>query len=133
MRRFHLFIGAIGVIAFLATGVSMRWHEPPMVTLNDATRLLMRSRHVYLLLASLLNLSLGLYATAAVGVVRRCLQTSGSLLVLAGPPALLGAFVREPLGQHLGGSLTTWSVIGLFAGTLCHALARLQPLRAAHN
>ena len=52
MRRFHLGAGLLGVLAFLATG---QYHEH-LRGMDDAQRLLFRSAHIYLLLASLLNL-----------------------------------------------------------------------------
>jgi hypothetical protein len=54
MRRFHLGVGLLGVIAFVGTG---QYHEH-LRGMTDAQRLLFRSTHIYLLLASLLNLYL---------------------------------------------------------------------------
>jgi hypothetical protein len=127
MRRIHKVVGIIGVLAFLATGLFMRRYPGGLASLDGGIRMMFRSRHIYLLLASLLNLGLGTYSGPSATTWRRYGQILGSSPILAAPPLLLVAFFREPSRPELGGPFTTSAVIGLFAGTICHSLAGLQP------
>ena len=121
MRRFHLAIGALGVIAFLITGQFMRHHTPPLLTMSDGARLMFRSRHIYILGGGLVNLMLGLYLQRHAAGWRRGAQTLGSVLLLAAPLLLTLAFVVEP-GAGFQGEMP-WSHTGLyvlFGGSMLH-------------
>jgi hypothetical protein len=121
MRGFHLVVGIVAVTAFLITGQFVRHHQPPMATLGDATRLMFRSRHIYILSAGLVNLMLGLYLELQVASWRRMGQIAGSVLLLGSLVLLILAFVLEPVrgfqpDMH-------WSAAGLyalFAGCMVH-------------
>jgi hypothetical protein len=123
MRRLHTIVGIAGAIAFLATGLYMRRYPSGMASLDGGTRMLFRSRHIYLLLASLLNLGLGTYLHPSPRLSRRSAQVLASLPILTAPPLLLAAFFVEPSRPESGGPLTMSAVIGLLAGTIGHALA----------
>jgi hypothetical protein len=124
MKRLHLVIGLVGFVAFLGTGASMRLHQPGMGELDGGTRMLYRSRRSYLLLSGLLNLALGTYCRAS---GRRRFQSIGSWLILAAPPLLLAAFVREPHRSDLGLPFTRPAIIGMLVGTLLHAVGGAGP------
>src|SRR5262249_56697175 len=61
MRRLHLVVGLVGLLAFLASGQYMDLGYDHLRRLDDTRRMLFRSTHIYLLFAALLNLALGLY------------------------------------------------------------------------
>jgi hypothetical protein len=111
------------VIAFLATGLYMRRYPSGMASLDGGTRMLFRSRHIDLLLASLLNLGLGTYFHPSPRLSRRSAQAFASLPILAAPPLLLAAFFVEPSRPLPGATITLSAAIGLLAGTIGHALA----------
>jgi hypothetical protein len=123
MRRLHRIVGIVGVIAFLATGLYMRRYPSGMASLDGGTRMLFRSRHIYLLLASLLNLGLGTYLRPSPRPSRRAAQVVASLPILAAPPLLLAAFFVEPYRPLPGAPFTLSAAIGLLVGTIAHALA----------
>src|SRR6266446_2535461 len=52
MRRVHLTVGLLGVIAFLITGQVMGHHIPKMQLLTPDVRMMYVSRHIYLLVGS---------------------------------------------------------------------------------
>lgn len=120
MRRFHFAIGVLAVLAFLITGQFMRHHRPPMPELDGATRLLYRSRHIYILGSGLVNLMLGLYLETKSGW-RGVTQTIGSSMLMASPAFLVLAFAFEP---PRGFQPELWrSSLGLyllFAGSMLH-------------
>jgi hypothetical protein len=122
MKRLHRLVGLFGIAAFLATGVYMRRHDPALHSLDSATRLLFRSRHIYLLLASLLNLNLGTYLSSSPARWRRKFQSTGSVLILAAPFVLLCGFIVEPRLTDLRPSYTQPAIIGLVVASLLHAV-----------
>ena len=78
LRTAHLVVGAITVAALLVTGMIMYAHEPPLSTMDWGDRLLFRSRHIYILCAALVNLSLGLRFALPDGLVRRGAAVAGA-------------------------------------------------------
>jgi hypothetical protein len=77
----------------------MRQHFPQAYAADEALRYIYRANHVYLLLASLVNVALGLTRPVARGW-RNGVATLGSFLALASPFALTYAFFFEaPLGR----------------------------------
>jgi peptidoglycan/LPS O-acetylase OafA/YrhL len=133
MKRFHLIFGLAIVIVFLLTGQYMEYVHNRQ--LPDGTRMLYRSRHIYLLLAGLLNLGIGTYFTARPRGWRRTLQVIGSLLVALAPLLLLAGFFSEP---QKGPEQTMLAPLGIFAlafGTLFHLIsgAREKPTRGPNT
>jgi hypothetical protein len=124
MKRFHLFCGLAIMFIFLLTGKYMEWVQNR--ELSDGPRMLYRSRHIYLLLAGLLNLSIGLYFTYRPRGWRRRMQTIGSVLLILSPSFLLAGFFYEP---HRGPNRTVIAPLGIFAvalGTLFHWIGSLR-------
>lgn len=122
LRRLHLAWGALGIVAFLLTGQYMDRVHNHLIGQPDGVRMLFRSAHIYLLLAALMNLLLGIYGRPTQAHWARVTQTLGSLAVLAGPPLFLAAFAWEP---WLAGLDRPWARPGIFlalAGGLLHAL-----------
>src|ERR1051325_5352148 len=96
MRLLHLSVGAFVLFVFLLTGQYMDYLDVRSGALGEATRMMFRSRHIYLLLAGLVNLAIGSYFSKRTGGWRSGLQTIGSLLVLVAPALMLAAFFTEP-------------------------------------
>jgi hypothetical protein len=121
VKRFHLYLGLAIVFVFVLTGQYMEYVHNR--TLPDGPRLLYRSRHIYLLLAGLINLSIGAYLAYRPDGWRRTLQTIGSVLLAAGPALLLAGFFREP---SRGPNQTMLAPIGIYAtalGTMLHVVS----------
>ena len=126
MRGFHFVGGIIAVTVFLITGQFMRHHQPPMATLDDAARLLFRSRHIYILAAGLVNLILGLYLQLQETSWRRMIQIAGSVLLAGSLVLLILAFVLEPERGFQPDML--WSAAGLYAlflGCMAHLVSTI--------
>jgi hypothetical protein len=126
LRQVHRAVGLATVVVFLATGVFMHYRYHHLQGMSEATRLLFRSTHIYLLFSGLLNLSLGLYLVPAGGILARRLQQAGSVLLLTGPLLLLAAFLREPFLGGLLRPFTRPAIYGALAGVLLHWLATLE-------
>jgi hypothetical protein len=120
MRRLHLAVGLIALAAFLASGTYMLLGPDHLHDRDDATRLLFRSTHIYLLFAALLNLVLGLYEGPAQGGWRLWSRRVGSVLVLAAPVLLGMAFLQEPWMAGLARPYTKPAIVGSLFGVLGH-------------
>lgn len=123
MKRLHVIIGLSVVVAFLFTGQYMEFHNPKVRELNDGMRMMFRSRHIYILLAGLINLGVGAYFTNRIGRWRRRLQIAGSFLIIIAPFLLLAAFFREPQYDGLQGFLTLPAIFATFIGTFFHLVS----------
>jgi len=126
MRRIHLAVGVLTVVVFLASGQYLRFHSPPLTAVEDGTRLLYRSRHIYILASGLVNLVLGLYVRARVAGWRKTTQAVGSALLALAPILLLLAFLNEPgRGLHADLWQSRFGLFALFGGSLLHAIASI--------
>jgi hypothetical protein len=124
MRKVHLWAGLVTVLAFLISGQFLRHHQPPMDTLSDSARLMLRSRHIYILASGLVNLMLGLYGLRIKGW-RGVLQMVGSVLLTLSPVLLIAAFAAEPARGFQPVEMW-WSSLGLYAlfgGSMLHLVA----------
>lgn len=124
MRRLHLIVGLIMVLAFILSGQIMRHHEPPIPALSAETRLLFRSRHIYLLAGALMNVLTGVYLQLRPAGWRRAVQLAGSMLLLLAPVLLLIAFLTEPghsLQEKMRFSMD--GIVAMALGTLAHLVS----------
>jgi hypothetical protein len=111
MKKVHLIFGALVVVAFLLTGQYMDKFYNHMVGVPDAQRLLYRTRHIFILLAGLLNLGIGAYFTYRIETWRRTIQVLGSLLIF------------EPNLHNLHTPLSHWGTYTIATGALLHVIS----------
>lgn len=126
MKLLHLIVGALVLVAFLLTGQYMDYLDVRSGALGEGARMMFRSRHIYLLLAGLVNLGVGSYFSERGQGWRRDLQLLGSALVVAAPALMLAAFFTEPGVPGLRRHFTLPAIIILSVGTLLHALSGLR-------
>lgn len=120
MEYLHLIFGISAFIVFLVTGKFMRWDFPDKEIIPPELRILMRSRHIYILLASLIHIALGVYLKIRAEKWRRFTQIFASALLFAGTIALVWAFVYE---TYYVRNFSDASRAGLYltlAGTILH-------------
>ena len=126
MKRLHLLVGAAALLAFLLTGQYMDYLDVRSGAHGETARVMFRSRHIYLLMAGLVNLGVGAYFVRRGRGWRGGLQSAGSALVLLAPVLMLAAFLTEPGAPGLRRHFTLPAVSILAAGTLLHALSGLK-------
>lgn len=124
MRRVHLAVGLLGFVVFVSTGAYMRTMSPGIEEVDTQVRLLLRSRHVYLLFTALLNGVMGAYYRPAPPGWRTAVQRIGSGLLLAAVPMMLVAFAVEPWGPLEALQIGPPVVIGSAVGVACQLVAR---------
>jgi hypothetical protein len=133
MKLTHQIVGVAVVVIFLLTGQYMEFHQPRMDELSDGARMLFRSRHIYILLAGLVNVGVGAYFSHHAQLWRRVLQWTGSALIIIAPLLLIGAFFYETTMAGLPRPLTLPGIVALFVGALCHLFssAWAEPRRSS--
>lgn len=100
----------------------MRVAQHGLQGMDALPRMLFRSAHIYLLLASLINLALGLSPARSYTK----LQILGSILILIAPALMLTAFFVEPGLESFERPFAGPGIYSLFAGMLLHLTAYLR-------
>lgn len=127
MKTLHRIFGVLVILAFLLTGQLMDFHHPKVREMTDeGTRMMFRSRHIYILLAGLLNLGVGVYFTYWRERWRKRLQVTGSVLLIVATLLLIGAFFYEPTLKGLPRPLTLPGIVALLVGVFCHLFSGMR-------
>jgi len=124
MARAHLIFGVIVFIVFLITGRFMRVDFPDKEIIPQELRLLMRSRHIYILLSSFIHILLGLYLQISPQTWRKYLQIFGSLLLTLGSALIIWAFVYETYTTKQFSDVSRFGLYVTLAGTAFHLFSR---------
>jgi hypothetical protein len=82
MKRLHLWFGCAVLIGFILTGQYMDRYHDHLRGMPDLPRMLYRSRHIYILLAGLLNVGIGAYLRTHQQRWRQLLQITGSGIIV---------------------------------------------------
>ena len=131
MKRLHLVVGFVALSVFLASGMYMRLHTPPVAALGEGPHVMFTSRHIYILAAALVHLVLGSYVVSAASRAGRATQMIGSMLLVSAAALLIAAFITEPVAGRGRTAVSSLGLYALFAGSLLHVLAALVTRRAA--
>ena len=120
--RAHWWSGTIALLLFPLAGAYMRFvaHVPQ---LDDAPRLVFRSRFLFLLLIAVANLGL------AQARPRRLIQRIASAVIVAAPVPLVAAFFLDPARGVRSSPWTVWTMRALFLAAALLAFAN-RPRRA---
>jgi len=95
MKWFHLIFGIAVFLVFTQTGSLMRADFPDKDAIPQDLRLLMGSRHIYILFAALIHIVLGVYLQLRQEIVLRVLQLLGSIVITIGSILLVHAWYVE--------------------------------------
>ena len=128
IRFLHLVLGAAGVLAFLGTGAWMATHFPAAYEGNEPIRYMYRANHVYVLLASLINIAVGIYRPGTRGGWRGIFALAGSAMMQAALFLLLYAFFFEAPRGTPERAATLLGIVMLLIGVLAQ-----WPNRAPRN
>ena len=125
MRWTHLIFGLLVFIVFVTTGKFMSIDFPDKDVIPQDLRLLMRSRHIYILFNGLIHLALGLYLQIRPAVWRRIFQYLGSTLLFVSSCLLLCAwYVETYVTQHFS-DISRWGIYLSLAGVIAHLIGGL--------
>jgi hypothetical protein len=125
MSWFHLIFGFIFFVVFVTTGQFMRADFPDKDAIPQDLRLLMRSRHIYILFSALIHLSLGVYLQTRPQLWRRIVQYLGSLILAISSGVLLWAFIVETYGEGHFSDISRNGIYLSLAGVVLHVIGGL--------
>lgn len=125
MSWFHIIFGLIVFVVFVTTGKFMRVDFPDKDVIPQDLRLLMRSRHIYILFSGLIHLALGVYMHMRPEAWRRALQITGSLLLVLSSGVLLWAFIVETYQLGHFSDLSRNGIYTSLAGIAFHLIGGL--------
>lgn len=115
----HLIFGIVMFIVFATTGKYMRVDFPDKDLIPQDLRLLMRSRHIYILFSAFIHLMLGVYLQIRPAIWQKVLQYGGSAVLITSSVLLVWAWYVETYQlQHFsdisrGGIYLSLTGIGL--------------------
>ena len=122
MKWVHLVFGVLLFFVFTTTGSYMRADFPDKEAIPQELRLLMRSRHIYILFSALIHLALGIYMQLRPEIGRKILQWAGSGFLFASSGLLVWAFVVETYSLQHFSDLSGFGIYTSLAGVFLHLL-----------
>lgn len=120
LKRAHLIAGLVALVIFPLTGAYMRFYLADEFAASDRLRFSLRANHIYILLSSLIHISLGAYLRVSAKKRWANLQTAASLLLLISTTLVIAAFFAE-LKMGLERPVTLLAMVLALGGTLLHA------------
>jgi hypothetical protein len=122
MKWVHLIFGLVLFIVFTQTGEYMRVDFPDKEAISQELRILMRSRHIYILFSALIHLALGVYLQMRPGTIRKLLQYSGSVVLFVSSVLLFWAFVVETYSLQHFSDISRYGIYTSLAGVGLHLM-----------
>lgn len=107
----------------------MRADFPDKDAIPQEFRLLMRSRHIYILFAALINIVLGIYLQLRPQTVLKILQFIGSVVIVFGSVLLVYAWYVETYGLQHYSDLSRNGIYITAAGVGLHLFGLALPTR----
>lgn len=98
----------------------MRVDFPDKEVIPQDLRLLMRSRHIYILLSSLIHLCLGVYLQIHAQIWRKFVQILGSVLLILGSILFVWAFIHETYATGHFSDISRFALYTTLWGTVFH-------------
>lgn len=129
MKWVHLIFGVILFFVFTTTGSYMRADFPDKDAIPQELRLLMRSRHIYILFSALIHLALGAYMQLRPQIARKILQLAGSAFLFLSSGFLVWAFVVETYSLQHFSDLSRYGIYTSLAGAALHLLGGIHRQR----
>jgi len=122
MAYLHLICGIILFIVFVTTGQFMRGDFPDKEIIPPELRILMRSRHIYILFSALIHLALGVYLQTSPKTWRKVLQMFGSIQLIGAGGLLIWGFVSETYFLRTFSDLSRFGIYLSLAGIGFHLI-----------
>ena len=129
MKWFHLIFGIVMFIVFVTTGKFMRIDFPDKDMIPQDLRILMRSRHIYILFNGLIHLALGVYLQIRPHTLQRVFQYLGSFLLVLSSALLLWGFIVETYQLQHFSDISRYGIYTSLAGIVSHLIGGLSVAR----
>ena len=113
LKLLNFTFGVVGMILFLIQGQYMDINYDYLKGMEDGPRMLFRSAHIYFLLASIINLCIGVYWEVRNDKLI-FIKNIISLIAIISPIFLLFGFFYEPFMEALSRPYSTMGLYALF-------------------
>ncbi len=127
-KKFHLIFGFILFVVFLMTGQYMDRNYNHLADMEDVSRALMRMEHIYILLSSLIHISLGSYIISSKVKLTFILQTIGSIITTIATLMIIYSFFTELPTTTIERPICRMGLYLTLTGILCHGVPNLFTL-----
>ena len=125
----HLVFGFLMFIVFATTGKYMRVDFPDKDMIPQDLRLLMRSRHIYILFNSLIHLALGVYIVLRPRLLQKLIQIGGSVTLAVSSIVLVWAWYVETYQLTHFSDISRWGIYTSLAGVGFHLMGGVSVAR----
>lgn len=132
MKWAHLSFGLTLFVVFTITGSYMRVDFPDKETISQELRLLMRSRHIYILFNALIHVVLGIYLQVRPHLWRSLMQYGGSIALAAASVYLVLAWRTETYALGHFSDLSREGIYLSLAGVGLHLIGGIGQNRERH-
>ena len=122
LRYFHIVFGILLFVVFLITGQYMAADFPDKEAIPQDLRLLMRSRHIYILFSALIHVVLGVYLTMQKAAWRKAFQGTGSVILTLSSLLFIWAFVAETYTHQRFTDISRYSIYASLGGMILHLI-----------
>lgn len=129
VKWFHLTFGILLFVVFTVTGRYMRVDFPDQDAIDQFLRVLMRSRHIYILFSSLIHISLGVYMQLRPQAWRKAVQIAGSVALVTASVLLVYAWRVETYDLQQFSDLSREGIYLSLAGVVLHMIGGLSQNR----
>lgn len=133
MKWVHLVFGIVLFFVFTTTGSYMRADFPDKEAISPELRVLMRSRHIYILFSALIHMALGVYLQLRPETGRKVLQYAGSAFLFLASGLLVWAFVLETYSLQHYSDFSRYGIYTSLAGVGLHLLGGIGRRRIISN
>lgn len=129
LRWVHLAVGLIVFYIFTVTGSYMRADFPDKEAIPPEFRMLMRSRHIYILFSALIHLGVGTYFRLNQTIPQRVIQIAGSVMLVASSGLLIWAFVTETYALQHFSDISRYGIYTSLAGVGLHLIGGFDRMK----
>jgi len=127
LKIFYLSLGIVGFVIFIWTGRILRFGYPVKEDLDMGFRVMLRSRHIFLLLFSLTELGIGTYIQQSANRIRLGIQTLATILIVAAHVLFLNGFFNEVNVESIPETpVIHWATYLAVAGILLHLATTIK-------
>ncbi|MEO1212019.1 MAG: hypothetical protein AAFY45_00755 [Bacteroidota bacterium] len=133
LKRLHFFGGILLLIIFILSGQYMQHGFSSLQDLELFERMVFRAEHIYLLLTSLIHISIGVYFKPYKQVPHKYIQVFSSLLMFSATAAFHYSFFHEMPSSEIERPFSRMGLYLMLAGVSLHGLLSFWKAKLESN
>ncbi|MDW3651361.1 MAG: hypothetical protein R8P61_30060 [Bacteroidia bacterium] len=133
LKKLHFFGGILFLIIFILSGQYMQHAFNGLQDLELFERMVFRAEHIYLLLTSLIHLSMGTYLRPYKRIPQEYIQLFSSFLMFLATASFLYSFFHEMPSSEIERPFSRMGLYLMLAGVSFHGLLSLWKAKPDSN